>query len=86
MKRHQWWYGLIGNDQIKRHGDEALTEYSTLYYEHYYGRGIARQVFEQTILNPHRLYESSNTPSNSQASISFIDWRDMQPQSITKVL
>jgi aminopeptidase N len=32
---HQWWYAIVGNDQIK-HGwlDEGLTEYSTtLFYE-----------------------------------------------------
>ena len=33
---HQWWYGLVGNDEI-RHAwmDEGLAEYSTtLFYEH----------------------------------------------------
>ncbi len=30
---HQWWYGLVGNDQIDYPWlDEALTEYSTLVY------------------------------------------------------
>ena len=32
---HQWWYGLVGNDQVDEPWlDEALTQYSTLlYYE-----------------------------------------------------
>ena len=30
---HQWWYGIIGNDQINSPWiDEALTEYSTILY------------------------------------------------------
>lgn len=30
---HQWWYGLVGNDQIKHPWlDESLAEFSTLYY------------------------------------------------------
>jgi len=30
---HQWWYGMVGNDQINEPFlDEALTEFSTLYY------------------------------------------------------
>ena len=37
---HQWWYGVVGNDQIDEPWlDEALTEYSTiLYYGHRYGK------------------------------------------------
>lgn len=33
---HQWWYGLVGNDEYKYPWlDEALTEYSTiLFYDH----------------------------------------------------
>lgn len=33
---HQWWYGIIGNDEFKYPWlDEALTEYSTiLFYDH----------------------------------------------------
>lgn len=36
---HQWWYGVIGNDEIDEPWlDEALTEYSTLlYYKVRYG-------------------------------------------------
>lgn len=51
---HQWWFGVVGNDQIDEPWlDEALTQYSTmLYYEKVYGperaAGILRGEFIQT--------------------------------------
>ena len=51
---HQWWFGVVGNDQIDEPWlDEALTQYSTmLYYEQVYGperaAGILRGEFVQT--------------------------------------
>ena len=40
---HQWWYNLVGNDQVGEPWlDEGLTEYSTyFYYEDVYGRARA---------------------------------------------
>ncbi len=37
---HQWWYGMVGNNEIKEAWlDEGLTEYSVgVYYEEKYGR------------------------------------------------
>jgi hypothetical protein len=37
---HQWWYGLVGNDQLREPWlDEGLANYSTLlYFEHVYGK------------------------------------------------
>ena len=30
---HQWWYGVVGNDQVNHHWlDEGLAEFSTIYY------------------------------------------------------
>jgi aminopeptidase N len=39
---HQWWYGLIGNDQANEPWlDEALCTYTErLYYEHYYPEAV----------------------------------------------
>jgi hypothetical protein len=54
---HQWWFGVVGNDQIDEPWlDEALTQYSTmLYYEKVYGpdraAGILRGEFVQTHQN-----------------------------------
>jgi len=48
---HQWWYGLVGNDQVDEAWlDEALTEYSTiLYYGERYGAEEERQKYEEFI-------------------------------------
>ncbi len=43
---HQWWYNLVGNDQVGEPWlDEGLTEYSTyVYYEYVYGRDVAESL------------------------------------------
>ena len=45
---HQWWYGLVGNNQIQDAWlDEGLTEYSTvLYYGHRYGQEREEEVYK----------------------------------------
>ena len=76
---HQWWYGLVGNNQIEEAWlDEALTEYSTLfYYEHYYGKKVGQSIYEKFILNPYRLYEASTAPGPILRHLSeYKDWGD----------
>ncbi|NLI60312.1 MAG: M1 family metallopeptidase [Clostridiales bacterium] len=48
---HQWWYGLVGNDQIYDSWlDEGLTEYSTiLYYGRRYGQQKEYQKYQDLI-------------------------------------
>ncbi len=48
---HQWWYGLVGNNQIRDAWlDEGLTEYSTvLYYGLRYGREKEDQMYREEI-------------------------------------
>lgn len=48
---HQWWYGLVGNNQIEKPWlDEALTEYSTvLYYGQRYGPEEEQEKYEEII-------------------------------------
>ena len=43
---HQWWYNLVGNDQVDEPWlDEALTQYTTsLYYEDRYGAEVAERA------------------------------------------
>jgi hypothetical protein len=43
---HQWWYNLVGNDQVDEPWlDEALTQYSTvLYFEDRYGKLAGEQA------------------------------------------
>ncbi len=49
---HQWWYGLVGNDQIDEAWlDEALAEYSTiLYYGHRYGEEKEKEIYNSVIV------------------------------------
>ncbi|MFU0799966.1 MAG: M1 family metallopeptidase [Xylanivirga thermophila] len=48
---HQWWYGLVGNNQIEEPWlDEALAEYSTvLYYGHKYGADKMDNMYKTMI-------------------------------------
>lgn len=48
---HQWWYGLVGNNQIKEAWlDEALTTYSeVLYNEEIYGKERGKDYFINNI-------------------------------------
>ncbi|SJZ90257.1 M1 family metallopeptidase [Garciella nitratireducens] len=50
---HQWWYGMIGNDEVDQPWlDEALTEYSTmLYYRERYGEKTMMTMFNEMIVN-----------------------------------
>jgi aminopeptidase N len=43
---HQWWYNLVGNDQVDEPWlDEALTQYTTvLYFEDRYGEEVAEKA------------------------------------------
>jgi aminopeptidase N len=52
---HQWWYSLVGNDQIDEPWlDEALTQYSTLlYFEHRYGAETAAGLLERYFQDPY---------------------------------
>ena len=53
---HQWWYGLVGNDQLDEPWlDEALTQYtSLLYYEDRYGPDAAQGVLESAFEQPYQ--------------------------------
>jgi aminopeptidase N len=54
---HQWWYGLVGNDQVDEPWlDESLTNYSTyLYYEETEGRGRAETIKQQAFDRPYQV-------------------------------
>jgi hypothetical protein len=53
---HQWWFGLVGSDQVDEPWlDEALTQYSTyLYYEAAYGPDVAQGVLESEFVQVHQ--------------------------------
>ena len=52
---HQWWYSLVGNDQVDEPWlDEALTQYSTLlYFEHRYGVEAAADLLQRFFQRPY---------------------------------
>lgn len=48
---HQWWYGLVGNNQVKEPWlDEGLTTYSeVIYINEIYGNKKAKEYYDQDI-------------------------------------
>lgn len=74
---HQWWYGIIGNNEIKESWlDEALTEYSTLmYFEEKYGGHIKEQVYEKMIKAQYEdfSHKSSNKDERILKSLNEFD-------------
>ena len=48
---HQWWYNVVGNDQVDEPWlDEALTQYATvLYFEDRYGKAAAASALQAGI-------------------------------------
>ena len=55
---HQWWYGLVGNDEVDMAWfDEGLAEYSTLlYYENYPDEGIDANKLVKDTITSYELY------------------------------
>jgi len=52
---HQWWYSLVGNDQVRQPWvDEALANYSAIvYFEAIRGKGYASGVLQQVLRAPY---------------------------------
>lgn len=60
---HQWWYGVVGSDQVDEPWlDEALTQYTTLlYHEFLYGAETATRILEDDFQATYdRLVEEEN--------------------------
>jgi aminopeptidase N len=55
---HQWWYSVVGNDQVNVPWlDESLTNFSTVYYyEQTYGKARAEMAFEQFVARSYELF------------------------------
>ncbi|HHY13840.1 MAG TPA: M1 family metallopeptidase [Thermoanaerobacterales bacterium] len=58
---HQWWYGLVGNNQVKEGWlDEGLTEFSTmLFLEHKYGKE-GKKAYDDLIKTKYLFFEMTN--------------------------
>lgn len=55
---HQWWYGVVGNDQIENAWqDEGLAEYSALaFFENYEKYGFTREELIKEAMQEYRSY------------------------------
>lgn len=69
---HQWWYGLVGNNQIDEPWlDESLTNYSTVFYwQQVEGVETARQVIETFFTAP---YQRAKTQGRDKAVIGPVE-------------
>lgn len=77
---HQWWYGLVGNNQVKEAWlDEALTNYSeTIYQEEIYGKQIGKVYFYQNVLMAYehgKMYLEGDQIVNKSLD-KFSNWND----------
>jgi len=55
---HQWWYGLVGNNEIKHSWlDEGLAEYSTvLFFENFEDYGISSKQLVSSAITSYKMY------------------------------
>lgn len=60
---HQWWYGLVGNDQVNAPWlDEALTQYSAvLYFEQMYGSQTHQNLVDTYFWYPYNQLLATGT-------------------------
>jgi hypothetical protein len=65
---HQWWYGLVGNDQVDHPWlDESLTNYSTVFYwERVKGPAATQEMIGAFFFGP---YESAKEQGQDRAVI-----------------
>jgi aminopeptidase N len=58
---HQWWYSVVGNDQVNVPWlDESLTNYSIVYYyEHTYGPARADLALQTFVLSRYESYRAA---------------------------
>ncbi len=65
---HQWFYGLVGNDQVNEPWvDEAFVQYLTyIYYEDVRGARIAQRVWQSAMQEPylHAKQQGQDKPAN----------------------
>ncbi len=77
---HQWWYGVIGNNEIKDAWiDESMAEYSTLlFFENYPEYGITREQMVGDAIQDYLLYidvaSSVNLPINKSMKLALNEY------------
>jgi hypothetical protein len=80
---HQWWYSLVGNDQIDEAWlDEGFASYSEkVYNEKYFGKTIAQNQFD----NNEAIMRTDIGKTKVVRSLSeFKDWSDYGPIAYSK--
>ncbi|AAM25813.1 aminopeptidase N [Caldanaerobacter subterraneus subsp. tengcongensis MB4] len=76
---HQWWYALVGNNQIRESWlDEGLTEYTTLLYiERYYGKATAEEIYRLVIEGGfNKFVNNSADTSFAKTLADFKEWKE----------
>ena len=76
---HQWWYGVVGNNQIKESWlDEGLTEYTTIMYiERYYGKATADEVYRLVVEGEFNKFLNTNSDvSFAKTLADFKEWKE----------
>lgn len=86
---HQWWYGLVGNDQVNEAWlDEGLTTYSeVIYMENIYGKKAGDIYFEDNIEIGYDIvkgYLEKGDQTVNKPLSEFGDWGDYGPLVYTK--
>lgn len=80
---HQWFYGIVGNDQIDEPWlDEGFASYGeTLYAESVYGKKTGKEYFQRTVTDSMEEALSSNIidGSLSKSLKDFENWQDYGP-------
>jgi hypothetical protein len=75
---HQWWYGLVGNDQLDEPWlDEALTNYSAyLYSEETAGPSQADRIKEMVFEKPYRAAQEDERDRGVAGPVASFSGRD----------
>jgi hypothetical protein len=75
---HQWWYGLVGNDQLDEPWlDESLTNYSTyLYYEGTDSRSRADFIKQRVFREPYRAVQEDGRDRGVAGPVASFSERD----------
>lgn len=75
---HQWWYGLVGNDEVREAWlDEGLAEYSTmLFYEKNADRGYTFNGKRADALSAYMLYCETYKDADTSMTRSLGDYRN----------
>lgn len=79
---HQWWYGIIGNDEIDEAWlDESLATYSEYIYAYEeYGEKVAGDYYKNNIENNYELQKEYMDDTKVLKSLSeFKGWHDYGP-------